>query len=154
MLHLSTSTYLLCLRKKLCRSWCFLNSLACLCNSPSDKVLVWLGIAPYVYTACSISCKHMTEMNMGGWFTVQSVWPHLFTDHDCPIKYKPVAHEYHYCFKVFTLKLPYSGKLSREKTLANWWKISLLQIKPSLISRFCRAKECYAPRFCGKNYRE
>ena len=26
-------------KKKLCHSWCFLNSLACLCNSPSHKYL-------------------------------------------------------------------------------------------------------------------
>ena len=46
--------------------------------------------------------------------------------------------------------LPYSGKLSREKTFANWWKIWFSQWKLSQIVRFCHTKECHAPKFHEK----
>ena len=37
-------------------------------------------------------------------------------------------------------KLPYSGKLLREKTFTNWWKIQFSQRKLSWIAHFCCAK--------------
>ena len=157
-------------RRMLCYIWA--NQLICHAWEKSSAILgvfltAWfVSVILQATSTCPIGhcsicvyslfhfCKHMTETNMAGWFTVQSVWPRLFTDHNHPIKYKPVAHGYHYCFKVFTLKLPYSRKLSREKTFANWWKISFLRRKLLLIACLCCAKECYAPRFCGENFRE
>ena len=43
--------------------------------------------------------------------------------------------------------LPYSGKLSREKTFANWWTIRFSWRKLSWIARFCRTKGCHATKF-------
>ena len=43
--------------------------------------------------------------------------------------------------------VPYSGKLSREKTFVNWRKIWFLRKKLSLIACFCCAKEHHAPNF-------
>ena len=41
-----------------------------------------------------------------------------------------------------------SGKLFREKTFANWWKIRFSRRKPSRIARFCRA----TPNFAEKTF--
>ena len=48
--------------------------------------------------------------------------------------------------------LSYSGKVSREKTFANWWKIWFVQRKLSWIVRFCRTKGRHAPKFHGENF--
>ena len=40
-----------------------------------------------------------------------------------------------------------SGKLSGEKTFANWWKIRFSRRKLSRIARFCCAKGRHAPKF-------
>jgi len=50
--------------------------------------------------------------------------------------------------------LLYSGKLSREKTFPNWWKVRFLRRKLSQMARFCRTKGCHAPKFCGENFHE
>jgi len=47
--------------------------------------------------------------------------------------------------------IPYSGKLSREKTM-NWWKILFSQRKFSQIARFCHTKECHVPNFAEKTF--
>ena len=48
--------------------------------------------------------------------------------------------------------LPYSGKLLREKTFANWWKIWFSGRKLLLIACFCRAKGRHAPNFTEKTF--
>ena len=48
--------------------------------------------------------------------------------------------------------VPYSGKLSREKTFMNWWKIRFSQTKLLRIVRLCRAKEFHAPNFREKTF--
>ena len=50
------------------------------------------------------------------------------------------------------LVIPYSGKLSRQKTFANWWKIQSLHRKLLRIARFCCAKGHYAPNFVEKTF--
>ena len=53
------------------------------------------------------------------------------------------------------LCLPYSGKLLREKTFANWWKIWYSQRKfSSQIARFCPANRRHTPKFHGENCHE
>ena len=49
-------------------------------------------------------------------------------------------------------ELPYSGKLSREKTFADWQKIRFSRRKLSWIACLCRAKECHAPNFTEKTF--
>ena len=48
--------------------------------------------------------------------------------------------------------LPYSGKLSREKTFRELVKIQFSQRKLSRIARFCRAKGCHTPNFMKKTF--
>ena len=48
---------------------------------------------------------------------------------------------------VYTPKVPYSRKLSREKTFANWWKIQF-----SRIAHFCSAKDAMPPNFAEKTF--
>ena len=50
--------------------------------------------------------------------------------------------------------VPYSGKLLREKTCANWWKIRFSRRKLSWIARSCCAKGHHAPKFRRENFRE
>ena len=49
-------------------------------------------------------------------------------------------------------KLPYSGKLLREKTFANWRKIRFSRRKLSQIAQFCCAKGCHAPNFAEETF--
>ena len=55
--------------------------------------------------------------------------------------------------KVDIAELPYSGKLSREKTFADRWKIRFSRRKLSRIACFCHAKGHHAPKFRGENSR-
>ena len=51
--------------------------------------------------------------------------------------------------------IPYSRKLSREKTFANWWKNQknrFSQRKLSRIARLCRAKDATPPNFAEKTF--
>ena len=50
--------------------------------------------------------------------------------------------------------IPYSGKLSREKTFADWWNIRFSRRKLSRIARFCCAKGRHTPNIGGVNFRE
>ena len=52
--------------------------------------------------------------------------------------------------KVHIAELPYSGKLSREKTFADRWKIRFSRRKLSRIACFCHAKGHHAPKFRGE----
>ena len=60
------------------------------------------------------------------------------------------------CFCVLSIILcpliPYSGKLLREKTFTNWWKIWFLRRKLSQIARFCSPKGHHAPNFAEKTF--
>ena len=50
--------------------------------------------------------------------------------------------------------IPYSGKLSREKTFVNWWKLWFF-MKKNLLSqntRFCYASGCYTSKFRRENF--
>ena len=49
-------------------------------------------------------------------------------------------------------RIPYSRKLSREKTFCNWWKIRFSWRKLLRIARFCFAKRCHAPNFAEKTF--
>ena len=49
--------------------------------------------------------------------------------------------------KLYSSWVPYSGKLLREKTFANWWKIHFSQRKRSRIAPFSCANGCHAPKF-------
>ena len=48
--------------------------------------------------------------------------------------------------------IPYSRKLSKEKTFANWWTMQFLLRKFSRIARFCHAKGHHTPNFAEKNF--
>ena len=48
--------------------------------------------------------------------------------------------------------MPYSGKLSRKKTFAKWWKIQFSRRKLSRIARFYHAKGRHAPNFEEKTF--
>ena len=50
------------------------------------------------------------------------------------------------------LQLPYSGKLSREKTFANWWKIRFLRRKLSWIVTFAAPKDATPPNIMEKTF--
>ena len=52
------------------------------------------------------------------------------------------------------VQLPYSGKLLREKTFMNWWKIWFLQRKLPQIAHFCHSKGHHTSKFCEENFRE
>ena len=48
--------------------------------------------------------------------------------------------------------VPHSGKLSREKTFANWWKIQFSQTRLPWIARFCSTKGATPPKFMEKTF--
>ena len=50
--------------------------------------------------------------------------------------------------------IPFSGKLLREKTFVNWWKMWFSWRKLSQIVRFCHAKGHHAPKFRRENFRK
>ena len=56
--------------------------------------------------------------------------------------------------KLYLSWVPYSGKLSREKTFANWWKIHFSRRKRSRIAPFSCANGCHAPKFRRDNFHE
>ena len=47
-----------------------------------------------------------------------------------------------------------SGKLSREKTIANLGKIRFLWRKRLWIAHFCCTKDCHISKFCEENFHE
>ena len=54
------------------------------------------------------------------------------------------------CFSQYQASHAVSGKLSREKTFTNWWKIWFSWRKLLRIALFCRAKGCHTPKFRGE----
>ena len=75
-------------------------------------------------------------------------------DEDSPHKfYTLVTHVPVDTFKGwYSSVVPYSGKLPREKTFANWWKIRVSWRKLSRIARLCCTKDDMPSNFAEKTF--
>jgi len=60
--------------------------------------------------------------------------------------------EFQHTLRPLKSHIPYSGKLLREKTFMNWWKIRYSRRKLSWIARLCHSKERHIPNFVEKTF--
>ena len=69
-------------------------------------------------------------------------------------KFRPVTNfrKYTLAARCHVVLLPYSWKLSREKTFANWLKIQFSRRKLSPIAHFCHAIDATPPNFAMKTF--